>query len=58
MIDEMCKLCRHKIPKCTFYFRAVHDPDGRDEFGYDVCVMCKKETDDPNPKGEKSPPNI
>lgn len=39
---EKCKLCGAIIKPFTTYFRATHEPDSPDEFGYDVCIKCRQ----------------
>lgn len=39
--QEQCAKCGALIKPFTNYFRATRDPDGGDEFGYDVCAKCR-----------------
>jgi len=39
---ERCARCQGKIPGMDLYHRATFDPDGVDEFGYDVCDHCRR----------------
>ena len=43
---KQCAKCGAPIKPFTNYFRATRDPDGGDEFGYDVCAKCRKELPD------------
>jgi hypothetical protein len=43
---ERCSGCRSIMSPWTHYFRAVHELDGRDEYGYDVCTICRRELPD------------
>lgn len=40
---KKCARCHTGIEPFTLYFRAVAEPDGLDETGYDMCAKCQKE---------------
>ena len=41
-VPIQCRPCKTKIAAGSIYYRATIVPDGRDEYGYDVCAACKK----------------
>lgn len=45
--DVKCVACGKRITAWTEYFRAVWNPDGLDEQGYNVCVNCRKKCTNP-----------
>lgn len=46
---EKCRLCGKDIPANTLYLRAVHEPDGVDQYGYDACNRCASQSVEPPP---------
>lgn len=39
---ERCARCQQIIHPLTYFFRACGNQDGGDEFGYNVCFVCRK----------------
>ena len=40
-VTERCDVCRAILKPGAKYWRAVHEPDGHDEYGYNACERCK-----------------
>lgn len=52
-LPTRCTCCTKAIHAWFLYFRASFDQDGSDEFGYNVCLKCRrKEPNQPVAKGE------
>lgn len=41
-VPVRCEVCQKVIQAWRLYFRACHNPDSADDFGYNCCIECRK----------------